>query len=93
MDSHLQQTAVKIVLLLVLAFMFLHGIYGANGDRQQQSTFCGKMRVVHFVDVLFQTAGNDASKLNFPVLLEWYTDSYLNYIYMYSYLNGAYFLI
>jgi hypothetical protein len=27
------------------------------------------------------------------VLLEWYTDSYLNYIYMYSYLNGAYFLI
>jgi hypothetical protein len=68
----------KIALLQVLAFMVLHSIYGANGDRQQHIILFSIMKVVHIADVLFQTAGNDTSKRNLPVLLEWYTDSYLN---------------
>jgi len=59
--------------------MFLHSSYGVNDDRQQHSTLCSKKKVVvHFADVLFQMAGNDASELNLPVLLELCTDSYLN---------------
>jgi hypothetical protein len=76
--SHLHQTTGKIVFPQVLAFMFLHSSYGANGDRQQHSNLCSKTKVVHFADVLFQTAGNDASKLNLPVLFEWCTVFYLN---------------
>ena len=52
------------------------------------------MKVAHFADVLFQAAGNDASKLNLPVLLEWSHSSIsMTYIFLFewctdSYLNG-----